>query len=123
MSSTWAQSFALGGQASQRWLAEAERYACLPNQGKAVSFFGEDAQSLVHCEEMGELIQAVSKMRRARNAGADDTQAYYNLVEEIADVLISITQMTQMYNIPDHEIQRMVDKKCLRLEAKINGTA
>lgn len=95
----------------------------IPNQGKAVAFFGEEKQALQHCEELGELIQAVSKMRRARNSGADDTQAYYNLVEEIADVLVSITQMVQMYDIQDHEIQRMVDKKCLRLEAKINGTA
>lgn len=93
----------------------------IPNQRKAIAFFGEDAQSLVHCEECGELIQAVSKMRRAINGGKDTGEAYENLVEEIADLLVCMEQIQEMYGIHNHEIQRMVDKKCVRLEAKING--
>ena len=93
----------------------------VPYQGRTIAFFGEDAQSLQFCEEAGEAIQAVSKMRRAINGGKDTSEAYENLVEEIADLLVCMKQMQEMYKIPDHEIQRMVDEKCLRLEAKING--
>ena len=92
----------------------------IPRQGKVVGFYGEDAQSMVHCEECAELIQAISKMRRVRNAGKDDCEAYYNLVEEIADVLICMEQMRVMYEISDHEIQGFIDKKCQRQEERMN---
>ena len=53
----------------------------IPGQGKVIGFYGKDAQSMVHMEECAELIQAISKMRRVRDAGEDDGEAYYNLVE------------------------------------------
>ncbi len=65
----------------------------IPGQGKVIAHYGGDAQSMIHMEECAELIQAVSKMRRIKQvhlAGADvdDSEAYYSLVEEMADVLI-----------------------------------
>lgn len=93
----------------------------IPRQGKVVGFYGEDAQSMVHMEECAELIQAVSKMRRVRKKDKDDTEAYYNLVEEMADVLICMEQMRIMYEISDHEIQNMIDRKCQRQEERMNG--
>ena len=85
----------------------------IPGQGKVLAHYSEDAQSMVHCEELAELIQAVSKMRRARKAflageKADDSKAYYNLVEEMADCLICLEQMQEMYEFPDHELQNMI---------------
>ena len=91
----------------------------VPQQTKVIARYGADAQAMVHMEEAAELIQAVSKMRRAANAGKDDEAARYNLVEEIADCLVCMKQMQEIYDIPDHDIQIMVDKKCRRQEARL----
>ena len=91
----------------------------VPQQTKVIARYGADAQAMVHMEEAAELIQAVSKMRRAANAGKDDNAARYNLVEEIADCLICMKQMQEIYGISDHDIQLMVDSKCRRQEARL----
>ena len=96
----------------------------IPGQGKVLAHFGEDAQSVIHMEECAELIQAISKMRRVKKAymegqDVDDTCAYYNLVEEMADVLICMEQMREMYGISDTEIQMMINKKENRQEARM----
>ena len=91
----------------------------IPDQSKVISRYGADAQAMVHMEECAELIQAASKMRRVTNAGKDDTAARYNLVEEMADVLICMKQMQEIYGITDHDIQLMAGKKCRRQEARL----
>ena len=48
----------------------------IPSQHRVLGRYGADAQAMVHCEELSELIQAISKMRRARNGGQDDAEAY-----------------------------------------------
>jgi len=93
----------------------------IPSQRKVISRYSDDAQAMVHMEECGELIQAISKMRRVKNKGGDDTEAYYNLVEEMADVLICLEQIQETYGIYDTEIQAMVFKKCRRQEERIYG--
>ena len=90
----------------------------IPDQTKVIARYGADAQAMIHAEELAELIQAASKMRRATNAREDDTAARFNLLEETADVLICIKQMQEMYGFTDHDIQQMVDKKCKRQEAR-----
>lgn len=92
----------------------------IPAQGKVIGFYGAEKQSLVHAEECAELIQAISKMRRVKDAGKDDAEAYENLVEEMADVLICLEQLQLIYEIPDHVIQEMVFQKCARQEARIH---
>ena len=92
----------------------------IPGQARVVGFYGADAQAMVHMEECAELIQAVSKMRRVRNSGKDDGEAYDNMVEEMADVLICLEQLRLTYDIPDHAIQDMIYRKCERQEARIN---
>ena len=92
----------------------------IPCQEKVISFYGAEKQSMVHCEECAELIQAISKMRRVRDAGKDDSEAYYNLVEEMADVLVVLEQLQEMYDIPISDIQSVVFKKCRRQEARIH---
>ena len=92
----------------------------IPSQSRVVAFYGSDAQAMVHCEELAELIQAISKVRRVKNAGKDDSEARYNLVEEMADVLICLSQMQSMYDIPDHAIQDIIYRKCARQEARLN---
>ena len=95
----------------------------IPEQKKVISTYGPKAQTVIHCEECAELIQAISKMHRIRLAEADDKDAYYNLVEEMADVLIIIAQLKEIYGISDSEIQKLVDFKCARQEARINESA
>ena len=95
----------------------------IPSQGRVLGFYGADAQAMVHCEELAELIQAISKMRRVRNKGADDSNAYDNLVEEVADVLICLDQIQEMYEIPDHAIQGVVFRKCARQEERLHESA
>lgn len=97
----------------------------IPGQRKVIAHYGGDAQSMIHMEECAELIQAVSKMRRIKQAylaGADvdDSEAYYSLVEEMADVLICLEQMQEMYAISNSEIQTMIDKKVKRQEERMH---
>lgn len=63
-------------------------------------------------EECGELIQAISKMKRGKNN-------YTNLVEEMADVLISIELLKQIYNIDDNDLQGWIDFKVNRNYEKV----
>ena len=96
----------------------------IPEQEKVIAHYGEEAQSMIHMEECAELIQAISKMRRLKRAclaGADvdDSEAYYNLVEEMADVLICMEQLREIYGISLSEIQMMIDKKAARQEARL----
>ena len=91
----------------------------IPDQSKVITRYGADAQAMIHAEELAELIQAASKMRRATNTGSDIDAARYNLIEEAADVLICIRQMQEIYGINDHDIQLMVDRKCRRQEARL----
>ena len=91
----------------------------VPEQKKVIARYGADAQAMIHAEELAELIQSVSKMRRAVNTGSETDAARYNLIEEAADVLICIRQMQEIYGISDHEIQLMVDRKCRRQELRL----
>ena len=91
----------------------------VPDQKKVISRYGADAQAMIHMEECAELIQAASKMRRAVNTEKETDAARYNLVEEVADVLICIRQMQEIYGITDHDIQVMVDRKCRRQELRL----
>jgi hypothetical protein len=59
-------------------------------------------------------------MAKAKNSGKDADKASDNLVEEMADVLIFLSQMQAMYDIPDHAIQDMIYRKCARQEARLN---
>ena len=91
----------------------------VPEQKRVIARYGADAQAMIHAEELAELIQSVSKMRRAVNTGSDTDAARYKLIEEIADTLICIKQMQEIYGISDHDIQLMVDRKCRRQEVRL----
>lgn len=73
--------------------------------------YGYEAQSNQLVEECAELIQAVSKYRRA-TAGvgqplAEDKKAVSleNLIEEIADVEIMLEQIKYLLQIPEDELE------------------
>ena len=68
-------------------------------------------------------LAAMARTLRPWCGGQDDAEAYDNLVEEMADVLICLEQIQTMYEIPNHTIQNMVFQKCARQEARLNESA
>lgn len=80
-------------------------------------YYGLDSQSRQCSEECAELIVALSKLRR------DDVGpccAIYNVAEEIADVTIMIMQMMYLLDIPDQQIEDIIDEKLERTINEIN---
>ncbi len=68
---------------------------------KAVEKFGIDIQQIVAMEELGELIQAISKIARWECNQSEDVEILLeyidNLAEEIADVEIMLEQLKQCH--------------------------
>lgn len=71
---------------------------------RSIEHYGKDVQSTVCMEECAELIQAISKEKRG-NSDKD------RLAEEMADVIICIEMLKQIYNITDDEIYSWVITK------------
>ena len=79
---------------------------------QAISTYGEKAQKLMAIEEMSELTKEICKDFR----GKLDRE---HLIEEIADVTITIYQLLMMYEIGDDEIQQMCERKMERLKERL----
>ena len=75
---------------------------------KAINSYGNASQKIKAIEEMGELIQAISKSL------VDNKN---NVEEEIADVEIMLTQLKIMYNLSDIENWR--NYKLNRLKERV----
>lgn len=71
---------------------------------RSIEHYGKDVQSTVCMEECAELIQAISKEKR----GKSDKE---NLAEEMADVIICIEMLKQIYNITEDEIYSWIITK------------
>lgn len=83
-------------------------------------YFGYEAQSNQLVEECAELIQAVSKYRRAAAKGEDEKLiALSNLVEEIADVEIMLEQVKDLLQIPEEDIEAIKLYKVNRTRGRI----
>lgn len=80
---------------------------------KSIKHYGAEIQSTVCMEECAELIQAISKLKRKY----DDIPAdgLNHLTEKIADVLICIEILKQIYDIPDHSIEDWIEWKQKRI--------
>ena len=83
---------------------------------KSIEHYGKDVQSTVCMEECAELIQAISKEKR----GKSDKD---HLAEEMADVIICIEMLKQIYNITDDEIYSWVITKQERIIERIKKDA
>lgn len=79
-------------------------------QEKMLRRHGIQAQSMVAMEECAEFIQAISKGIRY----PDDASYRKNIAEEMADVLICIEQIKDIYSITDEEIDSWQDIKQTR---------
>lgn len=75
---------------------------------ESVERFGRATQSVVCMEECAELIQAVSKRLRGK-PDPDD-----NLAEEMADVVICLHLLQDMYGVTDERLESWIDRKTKR---------
>lgn len=82
---------------------------------KAIKTYGEKAQKLMAIEEMSELTKEICKDFR----GQLDRE---HLIEEMADVTITIYQLLMMYEISDKEIQQMCERKMERLKERLEDS-
>lgn len=81
---------------------------------KSIDFYGKDIQSIVCMEECSELIQCISKELRGKSDIA-------HLAEEMADVLICVDILKQIYNISDEELNNWIKYKQKRILNRIQG--
>lgn len=82
---------------------------------KAIKTYGKKAQKLMAIEEMSELTKEICKDFR----GMLDRE---HIIEEIADVTITIYQLLMMYEIGDNEIQQMCERKMERLKERLEDS-
>lgn len=75
---------------------------------------GRPMQTVVAIEEMSELQKELSKFIRGK--GNRD-----NLIEEVADALIMITQIQLMYHICDEDVRKVMDFKLNRLKERMES--
>lgn len=80
---------------------------------KSINYYGKDVQTTVCMEKCAELIQSISKLKRY---GVYETS---NLAEEIADVLICIEILKQVYSVTDAELQEWIGKKQGRIDERM----
>ena len=95
---------------------------------KIADHYGYESRSNHLVEECAELIQAVSKYRRATACAgqplAEDKKAVAldNLIEEIADVEIMLEQVKYLLQIPEDEIEAVKLFKVNRTKERMRNS-
>lgn len=74
---------------------------------KVYDYWG-DRMPLLACEEMAELIQAISKYERAV---FNENRPKQEVIDEMRDVIISIAALGERYDISEKELQKAINKK------------
>jgi NTP pyrophosphatase (non-canonical NTP hydrolase) len=75
---------------------------------------GKPMQTVVAIEELSELQKELTKFIRGKGNRE-------NLIEEVADVLVMITQIQLMYHIPDDDVEKVMHFKLNRLKERIEN--
>ncbi len=83
----------------------------------AIDRYGEGAQLVKCCEELGELTQAICKLFDKSTGLKPDVEA---VVEEIADVEIMLDQARMILAVDPEAEQRWRDRKLRRLKARLD---
>ena len=90
-----------------------EKYAAVLEEN--IKENGVALETVIAMEELAELIQAISKVKRYGFVG----EYKDNLIEEIADVDIVITELLMMFDISQDEFYNVIDKKIQRLRKRL----
>jgi NTP pyrophosphatase (non-canonical NTP hydrolase) len=92
---------------------------------KVADYYGYEEQSNQLIEECAELIQAINKYRRAGGKGQKtDTRvelAFFNIIEEIADVEVMLDQIKYLLNISEDDILTVKELKAVRQRNRMQG--
>lgn len=81
----------------------------------SIEKYGKTMQSIVCMEECSELIQAVSKRLRGKPGATD------NLAEEMADVIICLYLLKEMYDITDEQLNEWIARKTARQSKRMQA--
>ena len=92
-----------------------EKYAAVLEEN--IRENGVALETVVAMEECAELIQAISKVKRYGFVG----EYRDNLIEEIADVDIVITELLMAFNVTEEEFFSVLDRKIQRVKSRIEG--
>ena len=84
-----------------------------------IEHYGIDNQLGIHMEECAELIQAVSKLNRGWRANDDYFKARDQVAEEIADVIVCISQLQIILGLDDEDIEQIVKAKLRRQKGRM----
>lgn len=82
---------------------------------ESIEKYGKTMQSIVCMEECSELIQAVSKCLRGKPDVTD------NLAEEMADVIICLYLLKEMYGITDAQLEEWIERKTARQSKRMQA--
>ena len=81
---------------------------------KSIKHYGKTTQIVTSMEEMAELQQALSKSIRGKT-NKD------NIIEEVADVMICLDVIKNIFDINQKDIQEYVDKKQKRIVNRMSN--
>ena len=93
-----------------------EEYSAILEEN--IKAHGVVLETVVAMEELAELIQAISKVKRYGFVG----EYKDNLIEEIADVDIVITELLMMFDILPCEVESIMDSKIQRIKKRLDKT-
>lgn len=86
---------------------------------QAIDTYGSHAQEEMAIEEMSELTKAIVKRHRAADKPSYD-KAMSGIAEEMADVIIMLTQLLMFYG-NRRDVQRAVEEKVKRLAGRLES--
>lgn len=115
---------AWGAAELREWLKAYETHA-LPTTMRpevlqqAIDTYGSRAQEEMAIEEMSELTKAIVKRHRAKDKPSYD-RAMNNIAEEMADVIIMLTQLLMFYG-NRKDVHRALDEKVKRLAGRLES--
>ena len=84
---------------------------------RAIVTYGKEEQMMMMVEEASELIQAINKVRRAKN-DAEEIEAMEHLAEEVADCFIVLMQMKLM--VCKKRVDEILNYKMNRLKKNLD---
>ena len=93
-----------------------EKYAAVLEEN--IKENGVALETVVAMEELAELIQAISKVKRYGFVG----EYKDNLIEEIADVSIVIREIMMIFGLSDGDINEVIDSKIQRIKKRLDKT-
>lgn len=79
----------------------------------------QEKQLMICVEEMAELMQAISKIKRVDTADDEAMKCCtYQIIEEMADVYIMLEQMQYFFGINHRTIEQFINDKLIRQEQR-----